>query len=363
MKIFGIIFLLLLFVFAAFIIYTPGEAMKPNTGPEFEYAGLSNVNNGQYDKIREYISLSDGTKIAITSLIPNNSDEKEFPVILMYSPYTSSMVIPEMSWIDRLKSKYSTGKWGPVYESISLKTLNTLTSNGYAIALVDMRGTGSSTGYSGPFDKIFTNDAEEILAWIADQPWSNKKIGMMGQSYLGWSQFAVASIKSPYLKCIVPEVIFFNLYTEALRPGGILAQRWVTEYSTQTIELNNRNLWNTMYVIPSFPSEPVIDEDGDGKLYDEVPVLIEKDLDSYSGKLEYADGNERKESPYVKLTREHEKNIWPKDLGYTVKYIDDKIDYFGTKESLYKRSVDVMIKNLQETKIPVLILGGFFDGF
>jgi len=363
LKIIGIILLLLIIGSFIFIIYTPGKEIEFSTGPEYEYEGLSNVKNGQYDKIREYITLGDGTKIAITTLIPNNSDAKEFAVILMYSPYTSSIVVPEMSWSDRLGSKYYTGKWGPDYENLSLLAINTYTSNGYAMAFVDMRGTGSSTGYSGAFDDIFIQDSEEILTWIARQSWSNEKIGMIGQSYIGWSQFATASTKSPYLKCISPEVICFNLFTEAMRPGGILAERWLTEYSTSTVELNNRNLWNTMYDIPSFPSEPVIDEDSDGKLYDEVPILRENDLHSYSGKHMYADGNERKESIYITLTKEHEKNIWPKEVAYTINYIDDTMEYYGDAQSFSDVSVDYLIRNLKETKIPVLLLGGFFDGF
>ncbi len=362
-KITGIILLLLISGSVIFILYTTGKETIFNVGPEFEYAGLSDIKNGQYDKKRDYIILSDGTKIAITILIPNNGDQNEFPVILKYSPYTSSIVVPGMSLLDKIGSKYYTGKWGPDYEGEYLIKINTFTSNGYAMAFVDMRGTGSSTGYSGAFDDIFIQDSEEILAWIADQPWSNKKIGMMGQSYIGWSQFAAASTKSHYLKCIVPEVIFYNMYTEALRPGGILAQRWLNEYSESTVELNNRNLWNTKFDIPSFPSEPVIDEDGDGKLYDEVPILIENDLNAYDGKIEYADGNERKGSAYISLTREHDKNIWPKEVGTTIKYIDDTINFYGSKQSFADISVDYLINSLKETKIPVLLLGGFFDGF
>jgi putative CocE/NonD family hydrolase len=363
LKIIGIVLLLLLAGSIFFIVFTTGEDTTFFTGPEFEYAGLSDVKNGQYDKKRDYIILRDGTKIAITSLIPNNRIEKEFPVILIYTPYTSSIVVPEMTLVDRIASKYYTGKWGPAYENESLYKINAYTSNGYAMAFVDMRGTGSSTGYSGAFDDMFIKDSEEILAWIAQQSWSNKRIGMMGQSYMGWSQFSAASTKSPYLKCIVPEVIFFNMYTEAIRPGGILAQRWLSEYSQSTIELNNRNLWNTSFDIPSYPSEPVIDEDGDGKLYDEVPILIENDLNSYDGNLQYADGKERKESAYISLTKEHEKNIWPSDVGSTIKYVDDTYEYYGKTKSQSDVSVDYLIYKLKETKIPVLLIGGFFDGF
>lgn len=363
LKVIGIILLLLFIGSVIFIFFTTGKGTELNVGTEFEYSGLSNIENVQYDKKREYIVLSDGTKIAITILLPNNSHENEYPVILKYSPYTSSIVVPEMSLFDRIGSKYYTGKWGPDYEREFLLKINAFTSNGYAMAFVDMRGTGSSTGYSGAFDDIFIQDSEEILTWIAAQSWSNKKIGMMGQSYLGWSQFAAASTKSPYLKCIVPEVIFFNMYTEALRPGGILAQRWLNEYSESTVELNNRNLWNTEYDISSYPSEPVIDEDGDGKLFDEVPILIENDLNSFDGKLEYADGNERTESAYISLTKEHNKNKWPKEVGSKIKYINDTLDYYGSRQTFSEVSVDYLIRNLKETKIPVLLLGGFFDGF
>jgi len=363
LKITGIIFLILIAGLIVFIIYTPGKEIKFDPGPEFEYTGLTNIKNEQYDKVREYIPLRDGTKLAITTLIPNNREEKEFPVILTFIPYSGSKVIPEMPWSERLASKYYIGKWGPVYEDFgpnSYTTLNTFISNGYVMAVVDMRGTGSSTGFVEPLDEQIISDAEEILAWVADQPWSNKKTGMMGLSYEAWAQFAAASTKSPYLKCIAPEVTFFNLYTEGVRPGGILAERWKTEY-TELMKSFNRNLWNTKLMFPSFPSEPVIDEDGDGKLYDEVPILTKNDLHPYDAKPNYADGNERKESAYMALTREHEKNIWPDE--HAINYIDDSVVSYGREKAFSNRSVDMMIKNLKETKIPVLLLGGFFDGF
>jgi putative CocE/NonD family hydrolase len=65
----------------------------------------------------------------------------------------------------------------------------------------------------------------------------------------------------------------------------------------------------------------------------------------------------------MSLTKEHEKNIWPKEVANSINYIDDKVDYYGDVQMLSNSSVDLMIKNLRETQIPVLILGGFFDGF
>ena len=363
LKITGIAILIIIIGLIIFIINTAGKETNFRLVPDFEYSGLLNIKNGQYDKYRVYIPLKDGNKIAVTCLIPKNQTETKFPAILSYSPYTGSIVIPNMSWKDRIGSKYYVGKWGPDYEGMNFYKINTLTSNGYAVIFADMRGTGSSTGHTGPFDPLIIEDAEEILAWIANQSWSNKKIGMLGQSYNGWSQFAAASTKSPYLKCIAPEMIFYNLYEEAVRPGGIYAQKWAQEYSKQTLEIMNRNLWSTVYDLPSYPSEPVIDEDNDGKLYDEVPILIENDLHSYSENMEYTDGNQRINSPYIALTIEHDKNIWPRDMSDNLFFINDTLDYYGRETTQSENSIDYLIHKLQETKIPVLLTGGFFDGF
>ncbi len=362
LKITTLLVLLFFVIGTLFIVYTRGEKLTFNPDPIFAYKAFDKVENGQYEKQRTYITMKDGTNIASTILLPTNTTDP-VPVILAYSPYTTSLVVPEMPWYKRIASKYLMGKWGPVYEKMSIKTINTLTSNGYAVVFADMRGTGSSTGNSGTMDPMFINDAKEILEWIANQPWSNKKIGMKGQSYQGWSQFAAASTQSPYLKCIAPEMIFYNLYEEAVRPGGIYAQKWNNFYSEGTIELNNRNLWNTSFSIPSYPSEPVIDEDGDGILYDEIPVMALNDLDVYSKELKYADGNKREKSPYIALTKEHENNLWPKHNAYKSRFYDDTLVYFGKKINLADNSVDFLIQKLKETKIPVLLSGGFYDGF
>lgn len=360
LKIIGLIVFVLLLSAIIFLVYTPGKQRDIYTGAEFAYEGLNNINYHQYDKIREYIPMKDGTKLAITTLLPRGSHDQKFPVILMYSPYSSSYVVPEMTWKDRIESKYNSGKWGPDYETIAPLVLNTFISNGYAFAFVDLRGTGSSTGHAGIHDPKYTEDAGEMLAWIAEQPWCNKKIGMMGPSYLGWSQFAAARSKSPYLKCIAPEVIYFNVYEEAFAPGGIRADNWLSGYSS-SLQTTNRNLWSPKY--DAFPSEPVIDEDGDGKLYDEIPIIRKDDDQPYSRNLQYADGHERKENLYVTMTKEHEKNITVMDVQDQIKYIDDTLNYYGNKINPSDLSVDRMIHSLKETKIPVLLIGRFFDGF
>ncbi len=56
---------------------------------------------------------------------------------------------------------------------------------GYAYVAMDLRGTRNSSGCQvyGDRDEVF--DAVDVVDWVADQPWSNGKVGMTGGSYDG----------------------------------------------------------------------------------------------------------------------------------------------------------------------------------
>ena len=49
-------------------------------------------------------------------------------------------------------------------------------------------------------------DGDDTLNWIARQPWSNGKIGMIGGSYRGIVQWKAALRGNPHLKAIFPVV-------------------------------------------------------------------------------------------------------------------------------------------------------------
>ncbi|TYP75306.1 CocE/NonD family hydrolase [Aquimarina intermedia] len=351
----------------AYFLYHTNKTVVFNPGPEFVYKGLVNVKKMNYQKLREFIVLTDSTHLAVTTLLPKKKKERNFPTVLIYTPYSGSVVIPEMSMVDKFKSKFALNIWGPDYEvMLNPKVISTLVSNGYAITMVDMRGTGSSTGNSAALDPIHIQDSKEVLQWIAEQDWSNGNIGMMGLSYYGWSQFAAASTKSPHLKAIAPEVIFYDAYSEAIRPGGIYATKWLTEYS-KMIEFKNKNLWNTSYpAAAAYPSEPVVDEDKDSELKDEIPILElnQNDLNYYlKDNIEFRDGRQSNESYYVSMTKEHYSNLSPVGAAEQIIYYEDSISFGNRTYGLDKISVAQFIKDIKETEIPVLIIGGFFDGF
>jgi putative CocE/NonD family hydrolase len=50
------------------------------------------------------------------------------------------------------------------------------------------------------------DDGSDTIDWLARQPWSIGRVGMMGSSYLGWVQLYAAIRKPPALKALIPTV-------------------------------------------------------------------------------------------------------------------------------------------------------------
>ncbi|MEO8370422.1 MAG: CocE/NonD family hydrolase [Candidatus Solibacter sp.] len=105
--------------------------------------------------------------------------------------------------------------------------------HGYAIVVQDVRGRYESEGAFQPLTQE-VHDGDDTLNWIARQPWSNGKIGMMGGSYVGIVQWKAALANNPHLKAIFPVVSGYDDYRDryystggALKLGNRL--EWMAE--------------------------------------------------------------------------------------------------------------------------------------
>ena len=88
-------------------------------------------------------------------------------------------------------------------------------SRGYARAWVHLVGTGKSEGcydYGGTRD-IKTGAA--LVDWLGQRPWANGRVGMIGGSYDGTTQWAAAIDKPKHLATIVPQVAIDRWYDYA----------------------------------------------------------------------------------------------------------------------------------------------------
>lgn len=170
------------------------------------------------------VPLRDGVRLATDVYFPQAEGTK-LPVILIRTPYKK-----EMSEVE-----------GYYYAK-----------RGYATAIQDVRGRFASEGDWEPF----VNEAEDgydSIEWLARQEWSAGKIGMIGSSYLGWTQLWAAAEKPPHLVTIIPNVAppdpFFNIPYEygsfftlaALWWAEIVEREATAELSMKTfLEINNR---------------------------------------------------------------------------------------------------------------------------
>ncbi len=89
--------------------------------------------------------------------------------------------------------------------SKDLKRLEYAADRGYAGVVVYARGKGESPQRIAPYE-YDGRDANGAIDWIARQPWSDGRVGMMGGSYDGFTQWAAAKFANPHLKTIVPVV-------------------------------------------------------------------------------------------------------------------------------------------------------------
>jgi len=98
--------------------------------------------------------------------------------------------------------------------------------HGYAVAIQDVRGRYGSEGRWRPLSDD-GRDGADLLAWIAEQPWSDGKVGMVGTSYVGGTQHALALEGSPHLVALVPVDAMSNPGRFGIRYAGAFELRWL----------------------------------------------------------------------------------------------------------------------------------------
>ena len=137
------------------------------------------------------VPMRDGVRLATTVFLPR--DEGRYPAALVRIPYNRGHIID------------------PTYNQ-----------NGIALVAQDTRGRYGSEGEFYPF-AADADDGEDTLNWIAEQPWSNGKVGMFGDSYLASVQFAVAPGDNPHLAALNPRFMSGDPWQRAYYADGVLS--------------------------------------------------------------------------------------------------------------------------------------------
>ena len=128
------------------------------------------------------IPLKDGTELAARIWLPDDAERNPVPAILEYLPYRKRDGTNER---DSMTHAYLAG-------------------HGYAGVRVDIRGSGESGGLLfDEYTRQEQDDALEVIAWLAVQPWCTGAVGMMGISWGGFNALQIAARRPPALKAIV----------------------------------------------------------------------------------------------------------------------------------------------------------------
>lgn len=160
-----------------------------------------------------YVPVRDGTRLAMNIYRPAQGAapvDKPLPVIFVFTPY-------------RARFKDDQGKVSETALNDQM-ALRSLIRAGYVVAVADIRGKGASFGSRRGFqDRTEANDGHDLVQWLAKQPFSDGKVGMIGCSYLGGTTLHTASTAPPALKAIFVGATDIDKYA-FVRNGGITAQ-------------------------------------------------------------------------------------------------------------------------------------------
>ncbi len=98
---------------------------------------------------------------------------------------------------------------------------------GYAVVMMDLRGTGRSGGcldHLGPDDAM---DIKTVVEWAADQPWSSGRVALTGHSYPGSTPMLAAAQNPRGLVTIVPSAGLASMYDHQFQTGVPYSLQWV----------------------------------------------------------------------------------------------------------------------------------------
>ncbi len=141
---------------------------------------------GESESVRQYrtrverdvpVKMRDGTVLAADVYRPDSAGE--FPVLIERTPYSKA---------ESSETKFGAGEY--------------YSSRGYACVFQDVRGRFGSGGDFYPFKDDGgggNRDGYDTVEWAAEQTWSNGKVGMIGGSYSGATQYRVHADSPPHL--------------------------------------------------------------------------------------------------------------------------------------------------------------------
>jgi hypothetical protein len=184
----------------------------------------------------EKVVMRDGVKLATNVFVPEGPGP--WPVVLTRTPY---------------------GMGG----SSNRESAVMYAARGYARIIQDCRGTGRSEGTQKIPFLTDGPDGYDTIEWIAKQPWSNGKIGIVGRSGYGITATLAATQAPPHLLCAFTMFTSADFRRDAFHMGGVyrkdVADGWMYAHGkgNQIAEIVARPIsdpyWDWLDIVKQHP--------------------------------------------------------------------------------------------------------------
>lgn len=187
------------------------------------------------------IMLRDGVRLSANVFRPNTSGS--FPVVMSFTAYHKDETPTQ--YPDYLRRQAT-----PEYDMGTIRVSEWTpweapdpaywVGQGYAVAIVDSRGSGQSEGVAGVLSIQDRFDFHDAINWAGTQDWSNGNVGLTGVSYLAIAQWIAAANAPEHLKAIMPWEGQSDNFREVLFHGGIpetaFTNFWLTRVRSKANE-------------------------------------------------------------------------------------------------------------------------------
>ena len=183
-------------------------------------------------------TMDDGTVLLADRWVARHCEDRPEPTVLVRSPYGRRQFVGLM--FGRL-----------------------LAERGFQVVIQSVRGTFGSDGSFAPFDE--RPDGLATLRWLRSQPWHAERIGMIGPSYLGLVQWAVAADAGDDLAALAIGVSASQFYGQTYAGGSLSLETigsWMAILSAQESRLGPIAISRTLRRLSSMLADlPLVDLD------------------------------------------------------------------------------------------------------
>ena len=160
------------------------------------------------DAVQLAVPMRDGVRLATDVYLPDDS-AGPWPTLICRLPYDkagSECFLPQVA------------RW--------------FTARAYAMVVQDVRGKVRSDGDVVPF-RAEVDDGYDTIDWVVGQAWSDGRVGMVGDSYCGFTQWAAAASGHPALRAITPRVTTPD-FTDVLNRQGVFPLEMACDWALET---------------------------------------------------------------------------------------------------------------------------------